>query len=110
MLLIPCAEVDTAAAYRLMINGTAKELAIDRAKCLYREWVLLERTEEFHLLMADAKHQERKRCDFTIAALETRLFDEQQRVDRLKPWATLGKITLGAGIIFGGVAIYNSTR
>ena len=109
-LLIPCAEIDTAAAYRLMLNGTAKELAMDRAKCLYREWSLIQRTEELHLQTSAAKNDERKRCDFTIAALETKLYQEQQIGNRLRPWANIGKIGIGVGIAVGGLVLFNALQ
>jgi hypothetical protein len=110
MLLIPCAEIDTAAAYRLMLNGTAKELAIDRAKCMYREWNLINHVELIEKDAAKARKDERERYEFTIRSLETSLYQEQLKVDRNKPWATLGKFTFGVAIAGGGLALYNAFR
>jgi len=110
MLLIRCSEVDSAAAFRTMLNSTAKEIAIDRAKCLYREWVLIGKTEALHLQTTATKAEERRRCDYTIANLETLLYQEQQKTARLRPWATIGKVTIGLGFVAGGMAVYNATR
>src|SRR5690606_11206924 len=104
---IPCAEIDTAAAFRLMINATARELAMDRAKCLYREWSLLQRVEVLHVQTSEAHADQRKRCDHTIAMLETRLHQEHLRNGKLKPWATVGKVSVGvvSVALLGAVAV-----
>ncbi len=93
-----------------MLNATARELAIDRAKCLYREWTLIGRTEALHIETREAKREERERCDFTIQALESKLFAEQRISDRLRPWATIGKVTVGVGLAAGGYGIYRLVR
>lgn len=104
-LLIPCAEIDTAAAYRSMLDQTAKSIAIDRAKCLYREWSLLNATEELHLKMAAAKLEERQRCDQTIASLSNAL--EQERIERKRqePWSNFGKVTAVFLTFLSGVVV-----
>lgn len=94
----------------MMLNSTARDLAIDRAKCLYREFTLIGRTEELHLQMAAAKRDERERCEFTIKALEDKLYAEQRIGDKMRPWATIGKVCFGAAIVTGGVAVYNAVR
>ena len=88
-----------------MINATARELAIDRAKCLYREWSLLNATEELHLKMAAAKLEERKRCDQTIASLSNAL--EQERIERKRqePWSNFGKVTAVFLTFLSGVVV-----
>lgn len=94
----------------MMLNSTARDLAIDRAKCLYREWTLIGRTEEKVDEMAKAKREERERYEFLILALENKLYAEQQRCDRMKPLWTFGKVCLGGAIVFGGVKAYKAVR
>lgn len=93
-----------------MLNATARELAIDRAKCLYREWTLIGRTEALHLETKAAKREERERCDFTIKALEDKLYAEQRISDRLRPWATIGKVTVVVGLAAGGYGLYRLVK
>ena len=88
-----------------MLNQTAKSIAIDRAKCLYREWSLLNATEELHLKMAAAKLEERKRCDQTIASLSNALEQERLERKRQEPWANFGKVTAVFLTFLSGVVV-----
>ena len=109
MVTITVRRLEAWAAKRSVADELLKGKAVDLAKA---RTVLMELSEAnvdcIDVATEMRMEGERLRAALRVSQYETKAANA--KIDRMRPWATTGKITIYGGIAAGGFLIYNALR